>query len=44
MDIVTRVVPNPSSLRICLPFYLRYEEVQFAVTSIENVFNVFAVA
>lgn len=38
-DVVTKVVLSPLSLRLCLPFYLRYEELESAVSAIDKVFS-----
>lgn len=38
-DVVTKVVTSPLSLRLCLPFYLRYEELESAVSALNKVFS-----
>lgn len=37
-EVVTKVVSFPVSLRICLPFYLRVEEMKFALKAIDTAF------
>ena len=37
--VVTKVVSDPLSLRLCIPFYLRFDEVQTAIRAVDRVFS-----